>query len=169
MTPVVMSVRFTVHSLLCCIYDFNSKCTIVLLCRRCKHSWMCRMGASAMRRPGIHEVRDDGTGEMSEMRGVPWLQHGVAKGEEGLEVVWHVRFRALQGHVPDRQSLRYVREDRRARVGAVSLRVCGCRCIFFLVCCCSSLWDSFFILVFDVGLFFLQSFYSALGLVQRDS
>ena len=45
------------------------------------------MGASGMRRPGIHDVRDDGEGEVSEMRGVPRLQHGVAKGEEGLEVV----------------------------------------------------------------------------------
>jgi hypothetical protein len=84
------------------------------------------MGASAMRRPGILEVRDDGTGEMSEMRGVPRLQQGVAKGEEGLEVVCQVRLHALQGHVLDRQNLRHVHKDRRARVDAVSQRVCGC-------------------------------------------
>ena len=79
-----------------------------------------------MRRPGIHDVQDDGEGEVSEMRGVPRLQHGVAKGEEGLEVVWQVRFHALQGHVLYRQNLRHVHEDRRARVDAVSQRVCGC-------------------------------------------
>ena len=83
----MIAVRFTAYSLLCCIYDFNSKYPVVLLCHRCKHSSLFRMGASGMRRPGIHDVRDDGEGEVSEMRGVPRLQHGVAKGEEGLEVV----------------------------------------------------------------------------------